>query len=316
MTGLYLPAGSTAAGIFDLVITPESAGWGYSSLRIMTIAPAQMVSFATGDDEMIALPLVGSCRITVDGRTLALTGRSGVFDAVTDFAYLPIGSTVEVVSDAGAVLSLPGARATRRLPFRYGPAAGVPVELRGAGACSRQVNNFATPAAFETDKLIACEVITPAANWSSYPPHKHDVVSENESELEEIYYYALRSNAPTESGSKAGGYQRVYGTVDRPIEVLEEISDGDAVLIPHGWHGPAVAAPSHDMYYLNVMAGPAAERAWRISDDPDHGWVRQSWVDMAVDPRLPFYTGPAVDTAPADSAPTGQAPHLSQGENR
>lgn len=285
----YLPAGSAADGVFDLVVTPESAAWGYSSLRVLTLAPDVPVTLDTGQDEMIALPLSGGCTVTVDGQTFHLQGRSGVFDAVTDFAYLPRDASATLTSAAGAVISLPGSRATRRLPFRYGPASGVPVELRGAGSSSRQVNNFATPAAFETDKLIACEVITPASNWSSYPPHKHDEVSETESELEEIYYYAFRSKAPNAIGGKAAGYQRVYGTADRPIEVLEEISDGDVVLIPHGWHGPAMAAPSHDMYYLNVMAGPAAERAWLISDDPEHGWVRDTWVDQAVDSRLPFY---------------------------
>ncbi len=293
--GLFRPAGSTARDGFDLLVTPESAGWGYSSLRVLTLVPRTPVTIRTDQDEIIALPLSGGCRVRfdpggVEEATVVLTGRTGVFDAVTDFAYLPRDSTVELISEAGAVISLPGARAGRRLPFRYGPASGVPVELRGAGSCSRQVNNFATPAAFETDKLIACEVITPAANWSSYPPHKHDEVSATESELEEIYYYSFRSNAPAGPGSKAGGYQRVYGTTERPIEVLEELTDGDVVLIPHGWHGPAMAAPSHDMYYLNVMAGPAAERAWLISDDPDHGWVRQSWADQPVDARLPFYT--------------------------
>ncbi len=295
--GLYLPAGSTAEGDFDLVITPESAGWGYSSLRVVTLTAGTPVTFETRDQEMIALPLSGGCHVTVDGKTLKLEGRTGVFDEATDFAYLPRDSMVELVSDDGAVVSLPGAKASRRLPFRYGPVSGVPVELRGAGSSSRQVNNFATPSAFETDKLIACEVITPASNWSSYPPHKHDEVSETETELEEIYYYSFRSTAPagTTTG-KAGGYQRVYGTTERPIEVLEEIADGDAVLIPHGWHGPAIAAPSHDMYYLNVMAGPGAERAWLISDDPDHGWVRQTWADQLVDPRLPFYTTSEGDT--------------------
>ncbi len=307
MTQLHQPAGSTADGVFDLVVTPESAGWGYSSLRVLTLTPGEPVTFSTGADEMIALPLSGSCRVTVNGATIGLAGRPGVFDAVTDFAYLPIDSGVEVVSDDGAVLSLPGARATARLPFRYGPASGVPVELRGAGACSRQVNNFAVPhsesgTAFETDKLIACEVLTPAANWSSYPPHKHDEASATESELEEIYFYALRSTAPPGTrAARAGAYQRVYGTPDRPIDVLEEIADGDVVLIPHGWHGPAIAAPSHDLYYLNVMAGPAAERAWLISDDPAHGWVRETWADQQVDPRLPFYTAPAA--SPGDRAP-------------
>ncbi len=295
--GLYLPAGSTAEGDFDLVVTPESAGWGYSSLRVLTLTAGTPVTFETGDQEMIALPLSGGCHVTVDGHRSTLEGRTGVFDAATDFAYVPRDSTVELVSDDGAVIALPGARASRRLPFRYGPVSGVPVELRGAGSSSRQVNNFATPAAFETDKLIACEVITPASNWSSYPPHKHDEAGESESELEEIYYYSFRSTAPagTKTGT-AGGYQRVYGTSERPIEVLEEIADGDVVLIPHGWHGPAIAAPSHDMYYLNVMAGPGVERAWLISDDPEHGWVRQTWEDQLVDPRLPFYTTSEGDT--------------------
>lgn len=294
--GLYLPAGSAADGVFDLVVTPESAGWGYSSLRVLTLAPGVDVTFDTGEHEMIALPLSGGCSVTVDGEAFRLTGRSGVFDAATDFAYLPRDCTATLGSADGAVISLPGAKASRALPFRYGPASGVPVELRGAGVCSRQVNNFAVPAAFETDKLIACEVITPAGNWSSYPPHKHDRASETESELEEIYYYAFRSNAPAGPAARAGGYQRVYGTADRPIEVLEEVADGDVVLIPHGWHGPAIAAPSHDMYYLNVMAGPAAERAWLITDDPDHGWIRRTWEEQAVDPRLPFYETSEGDT--------------------
>ena len=306
MTGLYLPAGSTAEGIFDLIVTPESAGWGYSSLRVLTLAPGQGITFSTGDDEMIALPLSGGCRVTVDRRTLTLDGRAGVFAGVTDFAYLPVDSVVDVVSDTGAVLSLPGARAGRKLPFRYGPASGVPVELRGAGSCSRQVNNFAVPGAFDTDKLIACEVLTPAANWSSYPPHKHDEATDTESELEEIYFYALRARGPAGAGARAGAFQRVYGTADRPIEVLEEIADGDVVLIPHGWHGPAIAAPSHDLYYLNVMAGPGAERAWLISDDPDHGWVRRTWADQQVDPRLPFYTAPAAAAAGAPLRSEGE----------
>jgi 5-deoxy-glucuronate isomerase len=302
---LFLPAGTTADSVFDLVVTPESAGWTYSSLRILTLSAGTPVTFDTGPDEMIALPTSGGCAATVDGETILLHGRRDVFDAVSDFAYLPRGSTVRIQSDDGAVVALPGARATRRLPFRYGAASGVSVELRGAGACSRQVNNFATPGAFETDKLIACEVITPAANWSSYPPHKHDEASETESVLEEVYYYRFRGHPDAVQTPRAGGYQRVYGTADRPIDVLEEVADGDVVLIPHGWHGPAIAAPSHDMYYLNVMAGPAAERAWLISDDPDHGWIRQTWQGMSVDPRLPFYLPPDSPELPEPA----QTPH-------
>jgi 5-deoxy-glucuronate isomerase len=66
------------------------------------------------------------------------------------------------------------------------------------------------------------------------------------------------------------------------------VRSGDTVLIPHGWHGPSMAAPGYDLYYLNVMAGPGTERAWLICDDPAHGWVRDTWADQPVDPRLPL----------------------------
>ncbi len=83
-------------------------------------------------------------------------------------------------------------------------------------------------------------------------------------------------------------WQRVYGTPERPIEVSEEVRSGDVVVIPHGWHGPSAAAPGYDLYYLNVMAGPGEDRAWLISDDPVHGWVRSTWAPEDLDPRLPL----------------------------
>jgi 5-deoxy-glucuronate isomerase len=49
-----------------------------------------------------------------------------------------------------------------------------------------------------------------------------------------------------------------------------------------------MAAPGYDLYYLNVMAGPAPERAWRFCDDPAHAWVRGTWEGQAIDPRLPM----------------------------
>ncbi len=185
----------------------------------------------------------------------------------------------------GGRFALPSAVCEATLPFRYAPAASVPVELRGAGSASRQINNFCTPGVFETDKLIACEVLTPGGNWSSYPPHKHDEAGPSESRLEEIYYFEVASG-PAGPGL---AYQRVYGRRARAeIDVLAEVRSGDVVTVPYGWHGPSMAAPGYDLYYLNVMAGPADERAWLITDDPDHSWVRETWSAQQVDPRLPF----------------------------
>jgi 5-deoxy-glucuronate isomerase len=84
------------------------------------------------------------------------------------------------------------------------------------------------------------------------------------------------------------GYQRVYASPAGAIDVLAEVRTDDVVLIPHGWHGPSMATPGYDLYYLNVMAGPGTERAWLISDDPRHTWIRETWAEEEGDPRLPF----------------------------
>jgi 5-deoxy-glucuronate isomerase len=283
---LHRTAGSTARPPFTVDISAADAGWRFSGLRVLELTAGVPQRIDTGDSETLVLPLVGSVSVDCEDERVELAGREGVWSGPTDFAYLPTGSTATLTSATGGRFALPSARTERRLPVRHGPREGVQVELRGAGACSRQVNNFCTPETFETAALIACEVITPAGNWSSYPPHKHDerrVVEGDlvEAELEEMYYFEI-------SAPQGMAYQRVYGTPERPIDVLAEVRTGDVVLIPHGWHGPSMATPGYDLYYLNVMAGPGPGRAWLICDDPVHGWVRDTWAGQAVDPRLPF----------------------------
>ncbi|MFK0288588.1 5-deoxy-glucuronate isomerase [Streptomyces sp. NPDC090499] len=280
----HLPKGTSADGPYDLLVTPESAGWGYSGLRILTLGPGETHALSTEDSEFLVLPLTGSCTVATDGQAFELEGRTGVFASVTDFVHLPRESAALISSAAGGRFALPSARTEQGgHSARYGRKEDVPVELRGAGACSRQVNNYCLPGAFDAEQLLVCEVLTPGGNWSSYPPHKHDEARPGvESELEEIYYFQV-------AGGEGGfGYQRVHGTPDRPIDVLAEVRSGDTVLIPHGWHGPSIAAPGYDLYYLNVMAGPGQDRAWLICDDPAHGWVRATWDAQDVDDRLPF----------------------------
>lgn len=187
-------------------------------------------------------------------------------------------------------MAVASAPAKHSYPARLIKADEIPVELRGAGNCSRQVHNFGTPAALEADRFIVCEVLTPAGNWSSYPPHKHDEEAEGETNLEEIYYFETQTakDSPAPAEADAIGYQRVYASDERPIDVSAEVRSGDVVLVPYGWHGPAMAAPGYDLYYLNVMAGPGAVRQWLISDDPAHGWIRQVWDEQDIDARLPF----------------------------
>ena len=255
--------------MYALEITPEAAGWGFCGLRILPLAGSH--AFETGEDELIVLPLEGGAEVTVDGESFTLRGRAGLFDGPTDFVYVPRDAHVEIAGEGR--VALPSSRARNRLEPRY--VDDVPVELRGAGRMSRQVNNFCSPEAFAADRLIAVEVITPGGNWSSYPPHKHDEeIPGVETALEEIYYF--------EVADEGFAYQRAYGP---QVDILEEVRSGDTVLLPSGYHGPSMAAPGYDLYYLNVMAGPG-ERAWRFTDDPAHAWIRDSWKGQEIDPRL------------------------------
>jgi 5-deoxy-glucuronate isomerase len=275
--------GVAGSDMYEVDVTPESAGWGYSSLKIISLEPGGSHSFQTGSDEVIVLPLNGSVAVEVDDARCELDGRPSVFDGPTDLVYVGPGKAVTLRSTAGGRFALCGARAQSALPLRFSAASQVPVELRGAGQSSRQVRNFGTPGSLKAAKIIACEVITPAGNWSSYPAHKHDETTETESELEEIYYFEIAAGP---NGQPGFGFMRTSSSPGREIEVLEEVHDRDTVLVPYGWHGPCVAAPGFDMYYLNVMAGPGAERVWKISDHPDQAWVRDTWETQSVDPRL------------------------------
>lgn len=285
-------AGSLARAPFALDLDPTTAGWSYSSLRVLELGLGERAQVDTGEDEIVVLPLAGSCEVAAGRDTFQLRGRSSVFDAVSDFAYVGRDQGMVIESESGGRFALTGARASRQLPNRYGAAEDVPVELRGAGQSSRQIVNFCGPGSFEADNLIAVEVLTPAGNWSSFPPHKHDTDrGELENILEEIYYFEV-ADGPDGPGV---AYQRVYGHGDKRIDVLAEVGTGDVVCIPHGWHGPSMAMPGYDLYYLNVMAGPGDERQWCICDDPDHAWVRDTWTEQDVDPRLPMTQAPSTD---------------------
>ncbi|MGW4742972.1 5-deoxy-glucuronate isomerase [Nocardia xishanensis] len=284
---LHRPAGTLADGRDPIRLTAEDAGWRYTGLRVIAVAPGETRTLATGEYEAFVLPLSGSCVVRADGIVLELAGRASVFDRVTDFAYVPRDAEAEISSADGALLAMPMAKCTRRLVPRYGPAEDVPIEIRGAGRATRQVTNFGVPGVWEhADKLNACEVITPDGNWSSYPPHKHDAASECEVVNEEIYYFRIAGRDGFTPSCEGFGLHRTY-TADGAVDENAAVRDGDVFLIPRGYHGPCVAAPGYPMYYLNVLAGPAPERSMAFCDDPAHAWVRDGWAGEPTDPRCP-----------------------------
>ncbi|GAA1896376.1 5-deoxy-glucuronate isomerase [Lapillicoccus jejuensis] len=306
MSRWTFPLGTLRHDGWDVVVDDALDGWQHTGLLVVDLTAGDERRFTTATREAVVLPLSGGATVTVTGPygdlMADLAPRASVFAGAPDVVYAPRGSDVVVSATAGptrvalCLAVVPGEAPDDVPPPRHLPAADVPVELRGAGQASREVRNFGVPGVLGAERIIACEVVTPEGNWSSYPPHKHDEERpDEETALEEIYYHEVRvtpgSPAPGPNGEGADphGYLRVYGSgADREIDELTPVRTGDVVLVPHGWHGPAMAVPGYDLYYLNVMAGPGPERAWLICDDPAHGWVRSTWADQPVDPRLPL----------------------------
>jgi 5-deoxy-glucuronate isomerase len=251
-------------------VGPEDAGWEFVSLRVQRLHAGGYFNFSTGDEEICLVPLVGSVTAEVDGESFELIRPGTMFDGKPSALYMPIDKTGRVTSRDGAEFAITGSKATQSFPVRYIAPDDIEGEFRGAGNAARQISHIVKPE-FPADKLLVVEVFTPSGNWSSFPPHKHDVSDmPREAVLEEIYYY--RINQPD-----GFGLQRLY-TADGSFDAAWVIKDGDLLLVPKGYHAFAVAH-GYTGYYLNILAGPADYRTMQPSDDPTYAWVRETWND-------------------------------------
>ena len=271
-----------------LAFGPEQAGWRYLSYVVHPVVEGRHVVPAVTDHEACIVIQAGR-DVTIsdgDGRSWSLPGRESVFDDLPSALWVPDGRTLTVEiarPPVGGPAVVAVARAPRSgrddvasEPIVIRPA-DVVVETRGAGNATRQISHIVAPA-FPADRLEVVEVYTPSGNWSSWPPHKHDVDDmPGEAVLEEIYHYQFRR-------PEAWALQRVY-RADRSRDAMFEVRHGDVVIVPDGYH-PFTATHGDDAYYLNALAGD--RRTMACSFDPDLDWVRATWADMALDPRVPL----------------------------
>ncbi|MGB3698298.1 MAG: 5-deoxy-glucuronate isomerase [Gordonia sp. (in: high G+C Gram-positive bacteria)] len=292
----FHPRGALAGAPWETVVDDSLPGWAHTGLRIVELAD-NSVALPYGDVERIVVPLSGGGVRVIHGDDVTeLAGRESVFDGPTDVLYVGAGTGLSL--EGRGRVAIAEAPTTVRKPDVHIPAIGVPVEVRGAGRDTRQVHNFGTPDALDAASLIVCEVITPGGNWSSHPAHKHDEhIPGHESRLEEIYYFEaapareLAATGVVPASADAFGTFVTYSSSAGDIETTAVVRTGDVALVPYGYHGPAMAAPEYDLYYLNVMAGPDPERVWLISDDPEQAWIRDTWAHQRQDPRLPYRDG-------------------------
>ena len=245
-------------------------GWHWISFAAHELVPGATLSRSGDDREVGVVVLEGSVRLRAGGRVFGEVGsRASVFEPIpAPVLLVEPGASLEIAALSPARIALAGAPGGDLRTTRLIESSSIRVEARGSGQTARTVRHLLPPDA-AAGRLILVEVVTPGGNWSSYPPHKHDVEDQpRESQLEELYYYRFAQ-------PQGWAFQRVY-SADRSLDEAATPMDGDAVLVPRGYH-PVGAPAGYDCYYLNVMAGPT--RLWHFSVDPDHAWL------MDWDPR-------------------------------
>jgi 5-deoxy-glucuronate isomerase len=267
----------------DLLFRPEKFrnriedfGFEFLSFETRKLEAGQSYKTETAQREMAMVVLGGVCSVTSSrGDWQGIGQRETVFGGLPYTLYLPIGTSFTVSADTACDLALCYCKADEEYPARLVTPAHVGIEIRGGGNATRQINSMLPPT-FLAQRLMVVEVFTPAGNWSSFPPHKHDVHNPPaEVDLEEIYYYRIER-------PEGFAMQKVY-TADGRIDETMTVRDGELVLVPEGYH-PVVAAHGYNVYYLNALAGSA--RSLACSDDPDYAWVKSGWKEK--DPRLPM----------------------------
>lgn len=255
--------------------TREQAGWEWMSFAVRRLQPGQTMALQTHGEEMVLVVLGGRCTADWGAGETPVGGRKNVFDGLPYALYLPHGGRVTLQAETVCEIAECRVPSNAALQPHLITPAEIASNLRGGENASRQIVDVLSPA-FPADKLVVFEVYTPGGNWSSYPPHKHEVHNPPvEVDLDEIYYY--RMNQP-----HAFALQNLY-TSDGARSTILKVRDGDTVLVRDGYH-PVVAGPGYDIYYLNFLAGTS--RSMMVTEDPQHVWLRSTWKQH--DPRLPL----------------------------
>ncbi len=265
-------------------VTPEQANWKMINFSVRRLIAGQYLQGNTRNEEAALVVLGGRATVDWGEGPREIGGRRGVFSGYPHAVYLPSRTPFEISATTTCEFADCRAPSSARLAPRLITPADCREEIRGGGNSTRQIVDVIRPE-FPAEKLLICEVYTPSGNWSSYPPHKHDVHNPPiEVDLDETYYYRI---------SKPEGYafQRLYDAAGTRDDTLTLV-DGDLVLIKDGYH-PVVAAHGYDVYYLNVLAGSA--RSMAASDDPRYAHLRKNVLER--DPRVPLVSAAQTERA-------------------
>jgi 5-deoxy-glucuronate isomerase len=205
----------------------------YGRIRLDSGTPT--AKFETAGRETALLCMGGACRIGVDGAAHEI----GLHDAI----YIPRGSLVEVTAVGEVDLVEVASEVSGDYPLqiiRYAEVSKDPkLKFTAGGTATSRDLNIIIGNNVRAGRILAGFTRSAPGNWTSWPPHEHGAM------LEEVYVYF-------DMPPPAFGIQLVYTQPGDP-ELARVVHDGDAVLMPAGYH-PNVAAPGHSINFIWMMA--------------------------------------------------------------
>ncbi len=217
-------------------ITPANSSMRHLTYgRILLNATKPAETFSTGNHETGLICLSGEAVVAADGKETLV----GQYDAV----YVPRDARVQISSKTSVDIAEFSADVAHRYPLqvvRWAEIAddrGLAFTTGGPG-CTRRVSLLLAKN-IEAGRLIVGFTEADPGNWTSWPPHEHGAM------LEEMYVYF-------QMPEPSYGIQLVYDNTEQP-ELVTVVRDGDAVLIPSGYH-PNVSVPGHRICFLWAMA--------------------------------------------------------------
>ena len=232
-----------------VVVTPENSSMKHLCYgRIILDRDTPAASFETGNCETGLICLSGQAKIRVKERSFDLSR----FDSI----YLPRNSTLLVTTQTSVDLAECSADVDGTYPVQVVRYADVEkdgsLKFTTGGSSNMRTVSVLLGKNIEAGRILAGVTTSEPGNWTSWPPHEHATM------LEELYVY-FDMPAP------AFGVQFVYTNTQDP-EIVALVRDGDAVLMPRGFH-PNVAIPDHKIQFVWMMA------AHREVEDRQYGVV-------------------------------------------
>jgi 5-deoxy-glucuronate isomerase len=220
----------------NIAITPDNSSMKHLVYgRIILDKEVPSVEFATGALECGLICLSGECVIRADGETIDL-GRH-------DSIYLPRETQVEITTGSDVDLVECSAEVDNRYPLQVVRYADVEndssLKFKTGGAANSRTVNITLGKNVEAGRILAGFTTSEPGHWTSWPPHEHA------SMLEELYVYY-------DMPAPAFGVQFVYTNPDEP-EFIGVVRDGDAVVMPSGFH-PNVSVPGYPINFVWMMA--------------------------------------------------------------